>query len=115
VRGISAAVHGSVGWDGTTTNGTGFSVAHEAATGLYTITFDAPFTGSPECIAQANYSGVNWIIKCIATASPSNSTLYVQCTSALMMAADATPDSPYYMKHPFYYDQEIGFSFICVE
>ena len=115
VNGLSAAVHGSVGLEGAVAHGTGFTVAHEAYTGLYTITFDTPFAGTPECIAQANISGVNWIIKCIATGSVSNSTLYVQCTSALMAAADASADSPYYLKYPFSYEQEMGFSFICVE
>jgi hypothetical protein len=115
---ISAAVHGTVWYDGSILHGTGFSVSHEENTGLYTITFDTPFSETPDCIAQANISGVDWALKCISTLFPYStptSTIYVQCSVASLTNAYAYPDPVFDVQNPISELYDTAFTFICVQ
>jgi hypothetical protein len=53
-KGITAAVRGSVEFNGVILDGSGFLVSHTASTGAYTITYSptSPFTANPSCVVS---------------------------------------------------------------
>jgi hypothetical protein len=110
-NGISAAVHGTVSTDGSILSGTGFTVNHDG-TGVYSITFNASFSTTPDCISHSTYTASPYF-SCTAVGT-STSNVSVQCTTPGVYCDSNTGGMCYLDPESFVFVDE-RFTFICVD
>jgi hypothetical protein len=108
--GISRAVHGTVAGSGTIYNGVtgGFAVQHALDTGRYTIVFDTPFPGMPDCFAQRGVANLGY--RCEMHANDATSAL-ATCTGSTITRDEETGGYDFVQTD---LPQDLGFTFVCV-
>ena len=117
--GISVAVHGHINSDGSIRSGSGFTVNHEPASGIYQILFTVPFTESPDCTITLDYHAPFLYYTCSfypqISACDFSSCLDVTCSDGGFTNFTDTNGEVWPVQTMVWYNIDQAFSFICVQ